>query len=272
MIKQFLYIVLAFVSTISLAQSNNELDTVNTFDMEKMSRSINSSYHEGGPVISSDGNKLYFFRTNHPRNINGEKETQDIWYSVKDAKGNWSEAVNAGSVLNRYNSNQVFAIVNQGNTLLISGGNTKNDVGLSICNKSGDSWSKPVELDIPDFKKLNKGRYYGATMNQDMSTIIYYFSESDGSINSDLYVSTKIGEYSYTKPEKLALSTVQDELSPYICDDNKTMYFSSARKGTMGQVDIWEVKRTDDTWKDWTTPENMGKPLNSTGFDAYFTT
>ena len=118
MVKSYLLILLALVSMNSVAQSDLELDTVNTFDMEKMSRSINSSYHEGGPVISADGNKLYFFRTNHPRNLNGDKETQDIWYSLKEKKGNWSEAENAGSVLNRYQSNQAFAIINGGNFLL----------------------------------------------------------------------------------------------------------------------------------------------------------
>lgn len=252
--------------------AQEELDTVSTFDMEKMSRAINSSYHEGGPVISSTGDLIYFFRTNHPRNRYGDKETQDIWYSKMDARGNWSEALNAGNTLNRYLSNQVFAIVDDGNTLLISGGNTKNGVGLSMCSKLGEDWTKPIELDIPDFSKLNKGRYYGATMSNDKSVIIYYFSETEGSLNSDLYISTKVSDYAYTKPEKLGLSTPNDDLSPYICNDNKTLYYSSAQKGGYGSVDIWEVKRLDDSWKNWSKPVNMEKPLNSNGFDAYFTT
>jgi outer membrane protein OmpA-like peptidoglycan-associated protein len=249
-----------------------ELDTINTFEMQKMSKNVNSTYHEGGPVISSDGNKLYFFRTNHPENKFGDKETQDIWYSAKDSKGTWSLAQNVGTVLNRYQSNQVFAILDNGNSLLISGGNKKNAVGLSLCTKTGNEWANPIELKIPDFEKMSKGKYYGATMNPDKSVIIFYFSEIEGSLNSDLYISTKVDEFSYTKPEKLNLSTPSDDLSPFICEDNKTLYYSSGRKGGMGQVDIYEVKRLDDTWKNWSEPKNMGKPLNSNGFDAYFST
>jgi outer membrane protein OmpA-like peptidoglycan-associated protein len=249
-----------------------ELDTVNTFDMEKMSKNINSTYHEGGPIVSPDGKTLYFFRTNHPQNSGGAKESQDIWFSKQNEKGEWSIAENIGTTLNRYQSNQVFAIVDNGNTLLISGGGRKNSTALSLCSKVNGQWAKPIELDIPDFEKMNKGKYFGASMSNDKKAIIFYFSEIENSLNSDLYVSTLVSEYKYTKPLKLDLSTPQDDLSPFICNDNNTLYYSSGRKGGMGQVDIYEVKRLDETWQKWSAPVNMGKPLNSSGFDAYFTT
>jgi hypothetical protein len=47
---------------------------------ENLGIKINSEYSELAPIISFDGKKLYFTRSNHPDNI-GEKKALDIWYS-----------------------------------------------------------------------------------------------------------------------------------------------------------------------------------------------
>ena len=46
---------------ISKIFSQGELDTTTLFDMQFL-KEINTSYHEGAPVVSPDGNTLYFFR------------------------------------------------------------------------------------------------------------------------------------------------------------------------------------------------------------------
>tara|TARA_B100000809_G_C14793672_1_gene407633 strand:+ start:405 stop:587 length:183 start_codon:yes stop_codon:yes gene_type:complete len=40
--------------------SQGELDTSTLFEMEFL-KVVNTSYHEGAPVVSPDGNTLYFF-------------------------------------------------------------------------------------------------------------------------------------------------------------------------------------------------------------------
>lgn len=246
------------------------LDTVSLYDISKMSRKVNSGYHEGAPIISSDGNTIYFFRTNHPQNKYGKDDSQDIWFSTKKENGYWNQAERMGSPLNKHRYNQVLAIEDNGNYLLVTGGKSKGSKGLSITHKENGSWTNPLELHIPGFNAMNVGQYYGATMTQDRKYIIHYFSQTPKSQKSDLYLSIKKNENHYSKPIKLPLSTNADEFSPFISADTKTLYFSSDRKGTLGQADVWKTQRLDDSWMKWSEPVNLGAPVNSAGFDAYF--
>jgi OmpA-OmpF porin, OOP family len=51
------------------------------------------------------------------------------------------------------------------------------------------------------------------------------------------------------------------------------LYFASARQaaGRQGGVDIYRATRLDDTWTNWSEPINMGKPINTSALDYYFT-
>jgi hypothetical protein len=100
-----------------------------------------------------------------------------------------------------------------------------------------------------------------------------YFSEKENSPYSDLYASHQQGDGTFSVPAKLALSTATDEVGPFISPDQQSLYFASGRSapGKQGLVDIYRAPRTDDTWTNFGTPVNMGKPINTGGDDFYFT-
>jgi len=241
--------------------------TGNRYELVKMDKNVNTFRHEAAPVVSPDGNTLYFFVQNHPQNTLGSDDTQDIWFSKKDANGAWSVAEHLGSPFNIHASNQVFTVFEDG-ALFIRGGRSKGSKGFSIVTNGSLR-----EVDVKDFKSMNKGRFYGASMSADRKHIIMYFSEKEGSAISDLYISHQQGEGSYSRPEKMALSTTTDEVGPFISPDQKTLYFGSARQaaGRQGGVDIYKVTRLDDTWMKWSEPINLGKPINTGALDFYFT-
>jgi OmpA-OmpF porin, OOP family len=237
------------------------------YELVKMDKTVNTFHHEGAPIVSPDGSTLYFFVQNHPDNTMGKNDTQDIWVSKKDANGVWGKAEHLGSPFNIHNSNQVFTVFPDG-SLFIKGGRSKGEKGFSIVR--GNSLT---ELNVKDFSKMNKGRFYGATISADLNHIIIYFSEMENSAISDLYISQKQPDGSYSRPEKLAISTKVDDLGPFIGPDQKTLYFSSARQAPnrQGNTDIYKCTRLDETWKSWSAPENLGKPVNTAGEDYYFT-
>ena len=238
------------------------------YELVKMDKTVNTFRHEAAPVVSPDGKSLYFFVQNHPENTFGKDDTQDIWVSRKDENGVWSAAEHMRSPFNMHPSNQVFTILPDGN-IFIKGGRSKGEKGFSIANPNGGL----MELDVKDFKKMNNGRFYGATMSADKKHIIMYFSERQNSPISDLYASHLQADGSYSQPVKMKLSTTLDEVGPFISPDQKTLYFGSARQapGRQGGVDIYKCTRLDDTWMNWSEPVNLGKPINTAALDFYFT-
>ncbi|HYC85939.1 MAG TPA: OmpA family protein, partial [Chryseosolibacter sp.] len=237
------------------------------YELAKMDKTINTFHHEAAPIISPDGTTLYFFVMNHPENTMGKDDTQDIWMSKRQADGTWSQAQHLTSPFNIHPSNQLFTILPDG-SLFVKGGKSKGKKGFSII-RGGNL----RELDVKDFGKMNKGRFYGATMSSDMRHIIIYFSEVENSPISDLYASHLQADGSYSTPAKLKISTNADDLGPFIGPDQKTLFFSSARQapGRQGNSDIYKCERLDDTWANWSTPVNLGKPINTSAEDFYFT-
>jgi OmpA-OmpF porin, OOP family len=238
------------------------------FELVKMDKTVNTFHHEAAPIVSPDGNTLYFFVMNHPENTMGKDDTQDIWISKRQADGTWGAAQHLTSPFNIHSSNQLFTILPDG-SLFIKGGKSRGEKGFSIAKTGGGL----RELQVKDFTKMNKGRFYGATMSSDMKHILIYFSEVENSPNSDLYASHLQTDGSYSRPEKLKISTNADDLGPFIGPDQKTLYFSSSRQapGRQGNSDIYKCERQDDTWMNWSTPVNLGKPLNTSAEDFYFT-
>jgi OOP family OmpA-OmpF porin len=237
------------------------------YELVKMDKAVNTFHHEAAPVISPDGNTLYFFVQDHPENTMGKDDTQDIWMSTKDATGVWGQAVHMKSPFNIHQSNQVFTVFEDG-SLFIRGGRTKGEKGFSLVN--GGSIQ---EITVKDFKSMNKGRFYGASMSADKKHMILYFSEKEESQYSDLYSSHAQGDGTWSRPALISLTSPTDDVGPFIAPDQKTLYFASARQapGRQGGVDIYKTQRTDETWNNWSTPVNLGKPINTSALDFYFT-
>ena len=246
-------------------------DDLTKFELEDLGRRLNSRYLEAGPVISPDGNTLYFFITNHPENKFGSKGSQDIWYSEKDSLGKWQKPTHMASPLNEGRYNQVMTVSNDGSQLLVRASNPKKSQGFAITQKVGNTWSQPQKLSIQGFDKMDQGSFSGAYMSSNWGVLLMYFSEVKDSKYSDLYVSFKQADGTWNRPQKIeALSTRFDDFGPFLSYDDQTLYFASNRPKGRGGVDIYVTKRLDDTWLNWSKPVNAGAPLNTGGFDAYF--
>ncbi len=236
------------------------------YELVKMSSNVNTLYHEVSPVISMDGTKLYYFVSNHPQNTFGKENSQDIWFSTLDEKGEWSTGKRMPPPLNQNRYNQVFNTLPDG-SLLVRGGRAKNSKGFSLVS-SGGAWT---ELNIPGFESMDKGLFNGATISADGNHLIMYFSEKEGSKFSDFYLSNQENG-KWSKPVKMKISSTADDYSPFLAPDQKTLYFSSDRfaKDKVGGTDVYKVIRLDDTWLNWSEPVNLGKSVNTPSGDAYF--
>lgn len=229
-------------------------------------KEVNTFYHEGAPIVSPDGKTLYFFVEGHPENTMREPGSQDIWTSTRDANGVWSKPKHLSSPFNQNKLNSVFNVLNDGSIFLR--GTRSKGVGFSLVSPTG-SWN---ELVVKDFASMNKGQFWGAVVAEDLKHMILYFSEVQNSLQSDLYISNAMGDGTYSRPAKMALSTAVDDFGPFISPDQKTLYFASnsPRPGRQGLIDIYRSERLDETWGKWGPPVNVGKPLNTSAEDDYF--
>jgi OmpA-OmpF porin, OOP family len=234
---------------------------------------VNSVYDEQNPVLSPDGQTLYFTVGNHPENAGGRKDPGDIWFARKDGM-QWSTPQHAGDWLNDKAYNAVVGFSFDGTQLYLhghygAGGNIARTQGISVSRKEESSWSQPENIGIPYF--LNKSGILSGSLSSDNSVFVFS-AESYGTYGvDDLYVSVK-QQGKWTAPRNLGngINTQFQELSPSLSDDKKTLYFSSnGRKGN-GSFDVYATTRLDETWTNWSVPENLGLEINTEGRDLFY--
>lgn len=263
-----------------VAQKENIIKESTIVKIENLGININSELPELRPTISADGNLLFFICENHPYNTkyNSIRNSQDIWYSERDSTGQWSEAIHMDYPLNSYFYNAVFWISPDNNRILIrnafvDGDYAGNGVSMSYRMKNG-RWSKPQALRIRNYQKYDRGRQNGASMAHDGKTLLLYLAPESSSYNNDIFVCFLEPDGTWTEPKSLGKKInlpKYDEMTPYLAADGVTLYFSSNRPGTLGDNDIWMTKRLDSTWTKWSEPQNLGAPINTEDWDAFFT-
>ena len=254
--------------------------TINTvknngkYKKENLGTAVNSKYEEVMPLISADGKTLYIDRKDHPQNVNGADENDDIWYS-EFTDGKWANVKNIGKPLNNDGHNFVFSISPDNNTMLV--GNTylpNGDVGsfgVSITNRTQDGWEIPTKLNIENY--YNNAGNVSFSLSADGKVLLMAVGRDDSYGEHDVYVSFLKSDGSWSEPKNLGpiVNTLGDEATPYLASDNVTLYYSTSGKPGYGSNDIFVTKRLDNSWTKWSEPLNLGPEVNSKGWDAYYT-
>ncbi len=236
---------------------------------------INSKYSEIAPVISYDGNEIYFTRKNDPDNL-GKDKKDDILYSRRGKDGKWEQAVRLGPPLNNEGYNSVVSISSDGNSLLLmnqysSDGKSIKGGGISKSYKTSDGWSIPEDITINNYYNNQPDNYENQFLSADNKILLIAAQRNDSYGDQDLYVSFFDGT-KYSTPLNLGpvVNTHYGDFSPYLAADGKTLYFASSGHPGYGSSDIFITQRLDDSWTNWSEPLNLGDGINTAQNDAYF--
>jgi outer membrane protein OmpA-like peptidoglycan-associated protein len=240
---------------------------------EPLSDAINSTALETYPIISSDGNILYFARLGDINNID-DPATTDIWYSTKSSDGSWTQAKNIGRPLNNAAHNFVSSITPDVNTLVIANtynadGSSRGD-GVSLSNYTLKGWEVPKAMEIEGFENANT--FVSYFLASDGKTMLMSLEMPDSFGDLDIYVSFIKENNSWSKPLNIGkqINTFQSEATPYLASDGKTLYFASQGHLGYGGYDIFMTKRLDNSWTNWSKPTNLGSKVNSIYADLSF--
>jgi hypothetical protein len=107
------------------------------------------------------------------------------------------------------------------------------------------------------------GQEYIANFSSDGKE--FYFPAFENNEYTIKYMELKQGVWSERKTASFCEDSAQ-EASPSFSPDGKRLYYTSNRKGGIGNWDIYYVERTD---KGWSAPINPGTPVNSSAYEDY---
>jgi outer membrane protein OmpA-like peptidoglycan-associated protein len=235
---------------------------------------LNSVYDEQAPVLSPDGTELYFTVAKHPLNVYGKSDLGDIWVSrLVDNK--WSAPSLVQASINNSAYNAVLGFSSDGQKMFLYGhytfdGEQAGSQGISVSRRTGVGWTVPHNEAVPAFQ--NKSVATGGHITPD-KTVFVFSADTDGTYGKeDIYVSLHVGT-KWTEPKNLGavINTENQELSPWLSADTKTLYFAS-NSSSPDNLDVFSCERLDSTWTNWSPPKNLGTPINSNGRELFYST
>ena len=244
----------------------------------RLGNTVNTPYMEIGPLPTPDGKTLYFSRRGDPDDMGGKRDYEDIWYSNwNDSTNNWSAAINMGPPLNNKYPNFIASVSPDGNTILL--GNTYLPSGtmldgVSMSKRTTTDWSFPKALYVKDGID-NESRLTDFFLSNSQKILLISAKSSDDTTygNRDIYVSFLVSDTVWSKPINLGhvINTKGIEMAPFLASDDKTLYYATTGIKGYGGSDIYISRRLDDSWKNWSVPENMGPVINTAGDESYLT-
>lgn len=270
--------------------TTTEVETVQMDStLKNLGPNINSKYVDTHPVISPDGRTMFFARQNHPGNVGGSRDPQDIWYSKITSGKNqtWGPAKNLGTPPNGpEDPNGLASVSANGQVALLIGvyvDGFMEPKGFSTSRRSPGGWSPPQKVQIDNYRNDDKEHLDGFLATSGKA-LLMAVQRPEGKGGQDIFVSfpkpVPVGEQpdpkrptQWGKPINLGpnINTPGDDFAPFLASDDKTLYFASDGHGGYGKSDIFYSKRLDSTWTHWSVPRNLGPVVNSPDFDAYYT-
>lgn len=238
-----------------------------------MNAGINSQLIEIKSALDPAGNRLYFSRLPFQASITGNKYNEDIWYTEFDAASNeWLAPKKLEGDLNNAGPNFVNGITDSGDTLIL--GNEyhrkgKMFAGLSYSVKVAGEWTSPRNIKIKnDYNTSEHANHYVSLKH---GVIISAIERAETVGERDLYISFWNGKTA-TEPVNMGsvINTYLEESSPWLACDGKTLFFASKGHAGFGGYDIFMTTRLDDTWTNWSTPQNVGPAINGPMDEEHF--
>jgi hypothetical protein len=254
--------------------NNAKIEVANPKDVfvKNLGSTINTSYSEHSPVLSSDYNYLLF--TSRGEKATGGEEAEDgefyedIFETRRIAGDQWEVTRVVPGALNSVGHDASIQLFDNDTKMLLyrSDKNNNSDIMVSELQVDG-TWGTPKSIS----DKVNTRDFESdAFITPDGNTLFYSTNHYSRNGDLDIYMVKKNKNGNWGNPESLGnvINTPYDDDSPFLSKDG-TLYFSSKGHNTMGGFDIFSSKY-DSVAKKWSKPVNLGTPINTPDDDTYY--
>ncbi|MBK9727496.1 MAG: OmpA family protein [Saprospiraceae bacterium] len=239
--------------------------------------SINTPESQNSPA--SDPAGVLYFSSLQGKTAKEEKENKEskddasdfskIYNSSYSEGKGWSKAAELPELINRngyHTANVSFS--KDGNTMFftrtISTGGHMEESKIYISSRTATDWSPALEVKGINGEYMARHPVEGELFGT--KVLIFCANIPGGKGGYDIYYANKVSEGEYASPVNIgSINTVGDELTPYMLEG--TLYFSSDYWPGIGGFDIFKSKWNGS---DWSIPENLGLPLNSSTDDLFY--
>jgi hypothetical protein len=266
-------VVLIFAATVTTdAQGRRGSGFSDWSPPANMGAPINTEFDDNVPVLTRDGNTLYF-TSNRPGSLAG---SEDIWVSHRRNKNaGWEEPVNLGPRINSGAMERMRSITADGRVILFQsdrlGGSGGTDVWAIVRKQTNDdfSWSDPVNLGPVINTPYNElaAKYLFDERHQ-RGNLFFSSARSGGVGGGDIYES-EITESGFTSPVNIVeLNTASFEVCFWIRDDGLEIIFTTNRPNLTGDTNLYDlwVSTRSSVYDIWSTPESLGPTVNAQGY------
>lgn len=224
-------------------------------------KALNSSSADYAPVVTPDGNTLYF--TSH-RDRGGRDDALGKIYRSSKTETGWSRPVMLDLGMPGRDVNTVGIVGDDEALLAYQGYRNEGNVWKLMRDEFG-GWSLEEKVGFPV-----ESRHWETSMTErfDGWERIFVSDRPGGQGGRDLYRTVRLPDGTWSEPLNLGkrINSVGDEESPFLSSDGQTLIFASKGHPGMGGFDLYRCRRLDNG--SWSDPEHLGHPLNTPGDEA----
>jgi hypothetical protein len=237
---------------------------------------VNSPVQEQNPALSWNQLSLYF--VSNRTDLEGEQGGNDIWVSQRACHScPWGTPVNLGPTINTPSGDAGPNLSADGFLLFFTSnrpdetGSTDNDIYVSRRSDPRDDfgWGPPMKLGPgvnSAFSEFAPQFLYTA----EDGPINFYFQRSlaaGGHPSNDIFMAA-VKRNGETLGDAVPVTELNDPSAadggPSVRIGGREIFFNSVRAGTIGTIDVW-VSTRPSVFHPWSTPQNVGTPVNIGG-------
>ncbi|MFT4031645.1 MAG: OmpA family protein [Siphonobacter sp.] len=228
-------------------------------EVKRLPQQLNNFESQYFPVLTADRQTLLF------TGIEEQNGDENLYVSKYTEELGWSKPALLPGEINTTENEGTTAISADGRTLVFTVCQSRLRRGFGNCDlyvsyRQGDEWTTPENLG----PNINSSAWDSQPSLSADGRILFFVSDRTGGIGKrDIWMSRKdsSGQWSACVNAGSAINTADDEVSPFLHANGRTLFFASDGYIGMGGFDLW--MSDFDGKKEFTKPVNLGYPLNN---------